>query len=127
MESSQDEEECRSSESGWTMYLGSPMEDSGSADGGDDDDEQDQEAEEQSNLYDVGIVHGAGEEEDRGGGNEDDGNGRNSDSDDSMASDASSRPRCPRFWAKSDENGKQGKGTVQGRGKVRKNLKMGKK
>ncbi|KAI4326592.1 hypothetical protein MLD38_031890 [Melastoma candidum] len=129
MKSSQDEEECRSSESGWTMYLGSPTEDSGSTDGEDDnDDEQDQEAEEQSDCDNVGSIHGEGEEEDHEVRNEDDDcDGKGRDSDDSMASDASSRPHCPGFWAKSDEKGQQGKGTVHGRGKVRKNLKVGKK
>ncbi|GMY15431.1 rRNA biogenesis protein rrp36-like [Fagus crenata] len=74
MESSQmfgDTEECQSSESGWTMYIGSPIY------GGDDD--------------------GHSDDDDRNDG-DDDGetdanhNENDDDSDDSMASDASSGP-----------------------------------
>ncbi|XP_071731531.1 uncharacterized protein [Rutidosis leptorrhynchoides] len=70
-----DHEECHSSESGWTMYIGSSMDDDG------DDDN------------DVGGVY------DDGGGrkkgimkNDDDDDGDDDDTDDSMASDASSGP-----------------------------------
>ncbi|KAJ9174121.1 hypothetical protein P3X46_017184 [Hevea brasiliensis] len=80
MESSQlfgGPEECNSSESGWTMYLGSPID-------GDDDDDQ----------------HGNKDEDDEDDDDDDDdgdgGNGKNyhheDHSDDSMASDASSGP-----------------------------------
>ncbi|KAG2667189.1 hypothetical protein I3760_15G100500 [Carya illinoinensis] len=69
-------EECHSSESGWTMYIGSPIygdDDDGSGDNGDSDDEND----------------GDGDNDD-----DDDENDANhdDDSDDSMASDASSGP-----------------------------------
>ncbi|KAF6177010.1 hypothetical protein GIB67_022900 [Kingdonia uniflora] len=78
MESSQilgGTEECCSSESGWTMYIASPMHD--------DDDHSDADD---------------NEEEDSGGGNgsvdddQADGEGGGDDTDDSMASDASSGP-----------------------------------
>lgn len=62
-------EECHSSESGWTMYLGSPTQDDG---GGDDDEHSDD-----------------GDSSDGGGS---DNKSYNDDSDDSMASDASSGP-----------------------------------
>lgn len=63
------EEECQSNESGWTMYIGSPIdhEDGNSDDDDDDDGEVD--------CYDEGILADAEVE-----------------SDDSMASDASSGP-----------------------------------
>lgn len=68
-------EECQSSESGWTMYIGSPMA------GGDDDDDE-------SYSINGGTIHDANEEHNGGG--------HGDDSDDSMASDASSGPsyRC---------------------------------
>ncbi|KAJ6411480.1 hypothetical protein OIU84_008118 [Salix udensis] len=62
-------EECHSSESGWTMYLGSPIQDGGG--GGDDENSDD------------------GDSSDGGGS---DNKSYNDDSDDSMASDASSGP-----------------------------------
>lgn len=77
MESSQlfgGPEECHSSESGWTMYLGSPIH------GGDDDDEND---DKHSNKDD--------DDEDENGGN-DKNHYIEDDSDDSMTSDASSGP-----------------------------------
>ncbi|ESW27188.1 hypothetical protein PHAVU_003G181300 [Phaseolus vulgaris] len=60
-------EECHSSESGWTMYIGSPMDDGGHSDDGDTDEE--------------GIQTNPQNDDD-----DDD------QSDDSMASDASSGP-----------------------------------
>ena len=69
-------EECQSSESGWTMYIGSPIY------GGDDDDDDGDE----------------GHSDDRSDDDDDDGDDgktdadQDDDSDDSMASDASSRP-----------------------------------
>ncbi|KAJ6759713.1 hypothetical protein OIU79_024722 [Salix purpurea] len=64
-------EECHSSESGWTMYLGSPIQDDGGGGGGDDENSDD------------------GDSSDGGGS---DNKSYNDDSDDSMASDASSGP-----------------------------------
>ncbi|CAJ1944272.1 unnamed protein product [Sphenostylis stenocarpa] len=58
-------EECHSSESGWTMYIGSPMEDGGHSDDGDNSDQE-------------GIQTNPQDDDD--------------ESDDSMASDASSGP-----------------------------------
>ncbi|XVF54516.1 hypothetical protein PTKIN_Ptkin05aG0186700 [Pterospermum kingtungense] len=66
-------EECHSSESGWTMYIGSPIQ------GGDDDDDDD-------------GGHTEADGADNGGhGDETDAN-HEAESDDSMASDASSGP-----------------------------------
>ncbi|XP_004508641.1 uncharacterized protein [Cicer arietinum] len=65
------EEECQSSESGWTMYIGSPIED----DDNDDDDEDDGDID---NMDDEEGTHEAHDD-------------LESD-DDSMASDASSGP-----------------------------------
>ncbi|GAV77763.1 hypothetical protein CFOL_v3_21233 [Cephalotus follicularis] len=77
MESSQlfgDTEECHSSESGWTMYIGSPVH---SDDGGDAD----------------GHSHSGDDENDDDPGGDDDSEANSEDdSDDSMASDASSGP-----------------------------------
>ncbi|KAJ0989661.1 hypothetical protein J5N97_008017 [Dioscorea zingiberensis] len=67
-------EECSSSESGWTMYLASPMHDDD-----DDDQDDDQVVDEINNVHE--DDHGQEEEEDD---DEDDG--------DSMASDASTGP-----------------------------------
>uniref|UniRef100_A0A1D1XNX9 Uncharacterized protein n=2 Tax=Anthurium amnicola TaxID=1678845 RepID=A0A1D1XNX9_9ARAE len=77
MESSQlvgGAEECSSSESGWTMYLASPMHDA------DEAEIEDEEGEDET--YDDE------EEDDHGGG----GGGNNDDDGDSLASDASSGP-----------------------------------
>lgn len=71
----EDSEECSSSESGWTMYLASPMH------------EDDEEEEEDGEVEDGG----GGEDDNRGRSNKDDDDG-NDDDDDSMASDASSGP-----------------------------------
>ncbi|OMO70049.1 hypothetical protein COLO4_28804 [Corchorus olitorius] len=66
-------EECHSSESGWTMYIGSPIQ------GGGDDDGDDGESEEAAAVFN-------GNNGGRANGTAD------HDSDDSMASDASSGP-----------------------------------
>ncbi|RDX74743.1 hypothetical protein CR513_45473, partial [Mucuna pruriens] len=60
-------EECHSSESGWTMYIGSPMDDGGHSDDNDD-----------NNGHEGTRVHRPQDDDD--------------ESDDSMASDASSGP-----------------------------------
>ncbi|KAF3437964.1 hypothetical protein FNV43_RR20720 [Rhamnella rubrinervis] len=66
-----DEEECQSSESGWTMYIGSPIHGDDYADHDDDDDDGTDD-----------------DDDDDSDANHDD----ESDDDDSMASDASSGP-----------------------------------
>ncbi|XP_022775916.1 uncharacterized protein LOC111317775 [Durio zibethinus] len=66
-------EECHSSESGWTMYIGSPIQ------GGDDDDDDNGHSEADDDAY-------AGGHADETYANHE------ADSDDSMASDASSGP-----------------------------------
>ncbi|XP_057951090.1 protein SOB FIVE-LIKE 2 [Malania oleifera] len=84
-----DAEECHSNESGWTMYIGSPMHDGGGDDDHDHDHDNDDQQSDQS---------GDEEDDDNNNGDYDDeyddrGNDHDSvDSDDSMASDASSGP-----------------------------------
>ncbi|XWS51279.1 hypothetical protein CRYUN_Cryun12cG0163100 [Craigia yunnanensis] len=68
-------EECHSSESGWTMYIGSPIQ------GGDDDDDDDGHSE----ADDAYAADNGGHADETGANHE-------ADSDDSMASDASSGP-----------------------------------
>lgn len=72
-----DAEGCSSSESGWTMYLASPMHDNGDSDGhdaveGDEDDDDD--------------------DDDSGNNNSSGGKDEGDEDDDSMASDASTGP-----------------------------------
>ncbi|XP_030534634.1 protein SOB FIVE-LIKE 1 isoform X2 [Rhodamnia argentea] len=70
-------EECLSSESGWTMYIGSPMQE-------DDEGAGDEK----------GTTHNEDDDDERDGGDKGDKDGGDgeAESDDSMASDASSRP-----------------------------------
>ncbi|OWM65185.1 hypothetical protein CDL15_Pgr008772 [Punica granatum] len=83
MESAQENEDCHSSESGWTMYIGSPAHD-------DDDDDDDGNT---SKSIDEEDEEDEGDDED-GSGNNKNKNGHQEDeeTDDSMASDASSGP-----------------------------------
>ncbi|XP_035541694.1 rRNA biogenesis protein rrp36-like [Juglans regia] len=94
MESSQmfgGTEECHSSESGWTMYIGSPIY-------GDDDDDSDNGTHDDE---DHDGDDGDDDDDDDDDGNQDD------DSDDSMASDASSGPShsLAVFKHEEEENG----------------------
>ncbi|KAI3416871.1 Protein kinase domain-containing protein [Psidium guajava] len=68
-------EECLSSESGWTMYIGSPMQEDHEGAG----DER-------------GTIHNEDDEQEGGDKGDKDGGDGEAESDDSMASDASSRP-----------------------------------
>ncbi|XP_021909350.1 nonsense-mediated mRNA decay protein 2-like [Carica papaya] len=77
-------EECRSSESGWTMYIGSPINGDYHHDQEDDDDDD-------GDYEDDGDRHDGGEDDDDLGDREE------ADSDDSMASDASSGPSAYPF------------------------------
>ena len=72
-------EEYGSSVSGWTMYIGSPVQEKYNCDDDDDDDHSNDEQGDECNKYYHGYDHD----------DDDDANGK---SDDSMASDASSRP-----------------------------------
>ncbi|XP_062115023.1 protein SOB FIVE-LIKE 1-like [Humulus lupulus] len=93
MESSQvfggADEECQSSESGWTMYLGSPTH--GESDDGNE--ESDYEDDDDSS------------DDDDDGGNDNDNDGGDDESDDSMASDASSGPNRERRRFDGNDNG----------------------
>ncbi|XP_072980354.1 uncharacterized protein [Typha angustifolia] len=88
MDSSQligDAEECNSSESGWTMYLASPMHDDG--DDGDDGD-----GEVEGHGYD-----GSSKRSNTSGGSNGDDGDDDDDDDDSLASDASTGPAQEKY------------------------------
>ncbi|KAH7851963.1 hypothetical protein Vadar_018912 [Vaccinium darrowii] len=106
MESSQvfgNAEECNSSESGWTMYIGSPITNDDHSDDGDKDDDGDHEHD---------VKH---DEDDH-------------DSDDSMASDASSGPSHRRnSWGNVKDEGKKNCSIKKAKDPVEKNGYEGKK
>ncbi|KAF5934044.1 hypothetical protein HYC85_030215 [Camellia sinensis] len=95
-----DAEECHSSESGWTMYIGSPI-------NTDDDDDDDSRDDEDDNVGDY-KEHNSVKHED--------------ESDDSMASDASSGPsHRGHSWGNGKEHQveKKGKKPVEKSGNAR--------
>lgn len=80
-------EECNSSESGWTMYIGSPITNDDHSDDGDKDDDGDDDGD-----HEHDVKH------------DEDGH----DSDDSMASDASSGPsHRQNSWGNGKDEGKK--------------------